>query len=64
MNWDNNKCGYCGFQDSEPLEKLTCAGEQAGVECCRKCGFSPKAPVELHLTKDYFIKKLNARING
>jgi len=60
--WENNTCGYCGIKTEEPLEKLTCSGDQQGVQCCRACGFAPEAPENLHLTADYFREKLSLSI--
>jgi hypothetical protein len=62
--WENNQCGYCGFKHNDQLEKLTCSGEQAGVECCRRCGFTPEAPEEFHLTRDFYFKKFMQSRNG
>jgi len=57
--WPNNKCGNCGLQTPAPLEKLVCTGEQAGVECCRACGFAPEAPEVLHITRSFLREKIN-----
>jgi hypothetical protein len=63
--WDNNKCGNCGYTSPDlPVEKITCEGEQAGLETCRACAIGPEAPSKVRRTREFILSKVHSMIAG